>query len=145
MTNEQLAAWLDPDRKGEWFYNHSPKCPQGHDIPSGRNISSHPYKCNTCGVPLLHGEVTWETACDPPAFDTDDLAAFTYLRGPLLAAGCHIHDYAEGASVVRLGSWISDHEPLKLNDYAAALSTAFEWLTINQPERLRAAVKEATQ
>lgn len=51
---------------GEWFYRHSPKCPKGHDIPSGRNFSSHPYKCNTCEVRLRDMDVEWEEACCAP-------------------------------------------------------------------------------
>ncbi len=53
---------------GEWFYRHSPKCPKGHDIPSGRNFSSHPYKCNTCEVHLRDMDVEWDEACCAPDF-----------------------------------------------------------------------------
>jgi len=51
---------------GEWFYRHSPKCPKGHDIPSGRNFSSHPYRCNTCEVHLRDMDVEWDEACCAP-------------------------------------------------------------------------------
>lgn len=156
MNDEQLALLIDPKReRAGWWVRHSPKCPDGHDIPSGRSLSSRPYKCNKCAVHLHDTSVTWETDYTGPPLTTDRVAAFTYI-GPILeAAGLLVEQYPWGTYVridttendpeIPWASWecISGSE----NDegcaipYPAATTAALAWLNEHEPERLRKAVE----
>ena len=85
---------------GEWFYRHSPKCPKGHDIPSGRNFSSHPYRCNTCEVHLRDMDVEWEEACCAPDIERPENLHHAFRFADALF--CQVDTYTENSKSDRL-------------------------------------------
>ena len=176
-NNERIAEFYDPERKraGWWKKQYScPHCGDTHDRPN--YYVPHPaesgewarYNCRKCQrnvlpeLPIsekLPDGYGWKIAFVPnrlPAFDTDDLAAFQNLRGPLLAMGCvTISEQKEGAWVEYADEpseaepWLTYHHIAPADDdgaplpYAAALSAAFLWAMDNQPEALRRACEVA--
>lgn len=117
LTDAELALWLDPERRMPgwwlegWCYNSAGE--------------------TECMGDTYHG----------PAFSADDIAAFTHLRGPLLAMGCEIADRPTGRTGLPYTLVLYQQcQAGNARTYAAALHHAFSRLAATQPELLREAM-----
>lgn len=137
--NRSIAEFIDPERRrvGWWDW----KCPEcGHSC----------YQKNQLMCRCLDCLCEWEISGAPqpvaiPAFDRDDLAAFTHLFPVLMELGCEIDSSKSGGTDV----WLADDRTSAGDDadarlhYAAALSAAFTWAMTHKPEELRKACEVA--